>query len=360
MTDTAAAVIVPAPDFGAELAFWQGQGFRLEAIWPADDPAVAVVSRGAMTLRLEREATGAPAVHLAGEGAAQVSPGGTRVRFGPMVPALSMPKVQHGFGVRRLADGAPWVIGRAGMQYRDLVPDRLGGAIVASHIRIPDGGPVPDMVHYHTVGFQLIFCHKGWVDLVYEDQGPPFRLDAGGCVVQPPEIRHRVLCASDEIEVVEIGVPAVHVTTIDHGMRLPNDRLARDRLFQGQRFVWQKADAAVWTPARQAGFVSRDTTIAENTGDVAGVRVLRFDGGPTAPFRHGGEIYFTFVRAGMCVLRTSGEDHTLTAADAVVLPPGQDAQYQLCSDDLELLEVTLPGRPSFVQTAPGKPYSGFR
>jgi hypothetical protein len=43
--------------------------------------------------------------------------------------------------------------------------------MIASHIRIPDGGPVPDMVHFHKVGFQLIFCIKGWVDVVYEDQG---------------------------------------------------------------------------------------------------------------------------------------------------------------------------------------------
>ena len=117
--------------------------------------------------------------------------------------------------VKRLKDEAPWIIGRAGMHYRDLIPDRLGGSIIASHIRIPDGGPVPDMVHYHTVGFQLIYCYKGWVDLVYEDQGPAFRLHEGNCVIQPPKIRHKVLYASDNIEVIEIGVPAEHVTTID-------------------------------------------------------------------------------------------------------------------------------------------------
>ena len=119
-----------------------------------------------------------------------------------------------------MADQAPWVIGRAGMEYRDLIPSRLGGSIIASHIRIPDGGPVPDMVHFHSVGFQLIYCYKGWVDLVYEDQGPPFRLHAGNCVIQPPEIRHRVLFASENIEVIEIGVPAEHVTTIDHALRV--------------------------------------------------------------------------------------------------------------------------------------------
>jgi len=72
------------------------------------------------------------------------------------------------------------------------------------------------MVHYHTVGFQLIYCYKGWVRLVYEDQGEPFILNAGDCVTQPPQIRHRVLEASDELQVIEIGVPAEHVTTIDH------------------------------------------------------------------------------------------------------------------------------------------------
>jgi quercetin dioxygenase-like cupin family protein len=150
------------------------------------------------------------------------APNGTRVEIAPLDPELTIPPTAHEFAVRRLADEAPWVIGRAGMHYRDLVPSRLGGSMIASHIRIPDGGPVPDVVHYHTVGFQLIFCYRGWVDLVYEDQGPPFRLHAGNCVIQPPEIRHRVLHASPNIEVIEIGVPAEHVTTIDHAMDLPN------------------------------------------------------------------------------------------------------------------------------------------
>ena len=61
-------------------------------------------------------------------------------------------------------------VGRAGMLYRDLLPDRAGGAVIASHIRIPSGGPVPDYVHFHRVAFQLIFCLDGWVDVVYEGQ----------------------------------------------------------------------------------------------------------------------------------------------------------------------------------------------
>ena len=112
---------------------------------------------------------------------------------------------------------------------RLLISSRLGGSIIASHIRIPDGGPVPDMVHFHKVGFQLIFCYRGWVEVLYEDQGGPIRLQAGDCFIQPPEIRHRVMEASEGIEVIEIGVPADHITEIEHEMTLPTDQLRPDR-----------------------------------------------------------------------------------------------------------------------------------
>ncbi len=361
ITETAALAeaVLPAPDMAAELAFWTARGFRLDAIWPADDPEVARLSGQGLRLRLERGAHGTTTLRLETGGEDTTSPGGTRLLHGPGAPEFGVPKVQQGFALRRLSDGAPWVIGRAGMQYRDLVPDRLGGAIIASHIRIEGGGPVPDTVHYHTVGFQLIFCHRGWVDLVYEDQGAPFRLMAGDCVIQPPEIRHRVLEASDEIEVIEIGVPAVHVTTIDHDMTLPNGRVDPERRFGGQRFVHHREAEAEWEPARQAGFVSRDTTIAANTGDVAGVRVLRSAGAVAEKFVQDADIHFTFVRAGTMTLEVDGERHAVAASDAFVLPPGVPVRYADGSEDLELLEVTLPGSPQVrgVQV-PGGPASG--
>ena len=86
--------------------------------------------------------------------------------------------------------------GRAGMLYRDLIPSRLGGRYIASHITIPDGGPVADWVHFHRIALQMIFVRRGWVRVVYEDQGEPFVMNAGDMVLQPPEIRHRVLESS--------------------------------------------------------------------------------------------------------------------------------------------------------------------
>ena len=130
----------------------------------------------------------------------------------------------------RLKDAA-WGTGRAGMSYRDLLPNREGGRFIASHIRIHEGGPVPDYEHYHEVRFQMIYCYRGWVRLVYEDQGPPFVLQAGDCVLQPPLIRHRVLECASGLEVVEVSSPAEHPTFVDHAMTLPTDAHRPDRCF---------------------------------------------------------------------------------------------------------------------------------
>lgn len=359
MTEIRAEIRLPTQELRDDIPFFtRVLKMRMDMIYPADDPQVAVFSGHGLRVRVEKGASEAPGTlriltddpdDFAGGRRALTAPNGTKVEIDDLNPPLILPQTEHAFVVRRLADQAPWIIGRAGMQYRDLIPSRLGGSIIASHIRIPDGGPVPDMVHYHTVGFQLIFCYRGWVDLVYEDQGPPFRLHAGNCVIQPPRIRHRVLYASDNIEVIEIGVPAEHVTTIDHEMTLPNDRINPDRDFDGQRFVHHEADAATWVPFRLPGFVGRDTTIAEHTQGVAGVHVVRRGKGDPVWTRHDGDILFTFVMEGSMTLEGDGkEPFALSPGDAFVIPPGMKTRYADPSEDLELLEVALPG--SFATT----------
>jgi quercetin dioxygenase-like cupin family protein len=354
---TCAEVCLPTQDLRGDIGFFtKTLGLRMEMIYPADDPAVAVFSGHGLRVRLDAGLSHS-AGHLlircddvdgfADGERALISPGGTHITIEALHEPVVMPETIHSFVVRRLKDQAPWVIGRAGMHYRDLIPDRLGGSIIASHIRIPDGGPVPDMVHYHTVGFQLIFCYRGWVDLVYEDQGEPFRLYAGNCVIQPPEIRHRVLFASDNIEVIEIGVPAEHVTTIDHDMELPNGPANPDRVFQGQRFVHHKAEEATWKPFRIPHLQSRDTTIAAHTSNVAGVHVVRAgdnEGTKVAKWsKHTTDILFTFVMEGTMTLEGEGrEPYPLEAGDAFVIPPDMKTRYADISADLELLEVSLP------------------
>ncbi len=354
MSDTIAEVRLPTHELRDDLPFFtKVLGMRLDMIYPADDPSIAVFSGHGLRVRVEKDAPDPPGTIRIltddPEGFAQgqrvlQAPNGTRIEIEERNPPLVLPETRHSFVVRRLADQAPWVIGRAGMNYRDLVPDRLGGAMIASHIRIPDGGPVPDMVHYHRVGFQLIFCIHGWVDVLYEDQGGLLRLTAGDCFIQPPEIRHRVMEASDDLQVIEIGVPADHVTEIDHEMTLPTDTLRPDREWQGQRFVHNLAADAEWQRFRLPGYICRDTSISENTGTVAGVQVVRRGEGTPVWATHECDILFGFVMGGTVTLEGEGRDpFALETGDAYVIPPGMRTRLSDPSDDIEILEVTLPG-----------------
>ena len=353
-----AELLLPSRDLHADLAFFRERlGFRLDSIFPADDPAQAVLSGHGVCIRLERgaaEAPGAIRLHCEdpaafGNGAQDLhAPGGTRIELRDLHPRLRRPPTRHALVVQReRAKGGAWAVGRAGMHYRDLIPGRLGGAIVASHIRIPEAGPVPDDVHYHIAVFQLIFCYRGWVDLVYEDQGPPFRLEAGDCLIQPPQIRHRVLESSAGLEVIEIAVPAEHLTALDHTLELPTGRLRPQRDFGGQRFCRHTARDAVWNPARLPGFSACDTGIAVASGGVANAQVARRSNGAgsdAAETSHDADILFTFVLEGAMTLRVpEGETWALRAGDAFVLPPGLRSACERCTDDLALLEVSLPG-----------------
>jgi len=350
--DIFAEVLLPTDELRDDLPFYtETLGMQLDSIYPADDPSTASFSGHGLRVCIDKHAnvsTGTLRIltdnieGFANGATSLVAPNGTRIEIAALTPRVEQPATQHEFVVRRLKDEAPWVIGRAGMHYRDLVPSRLGGSIIASHIRIPDGGPVPDMVHYHTVGFQLIFCLKGWVDVLYEDQGDMMRLEAGDCVTQPPKIRHRVCHASSDIEVLEIGVPAEHVTTIDHDFILPNGKGDTNREWDGQTFVHHIKSNANWQAHRIPGFTCRDTGIFKGTNGVASIVVARYDNGSPPATSHNADINFSFVMQGKVTLSANDQTtYDLEAGDAFVVPPGTNTQFSRCSDNLEILEAAI-------------------
>jgi mannose-6-phosphate isomerase-like protein (cupin superfamily) len=352
-----AEVVLPCAELEATLAFFTDWlGFRVDAIFPADDPAVAVLSAFGVRLRLQRGSTGDagtlrllcndPAAVAAGADQL-IAPNGTRIELVAAEPLLQLPPLQPAFVLSRRSDNGQWHGGRAGMRYRDLIPDRLGGRFIASHILIPDGGPVADYVHFHNIRFQMIDCYRGWVSVVYEDQGPPFVMQAGDCVLQPPQIRHRVLESSPGLEVIEIGCPAEHETRADHDLQLPTAQLNPQRDFGGQRFVWHRAADASWQPWRACqigGFEERDSGIGVATSGLAGVRVVRpASARATATCRHELEFCFWFVLTGTLTLTAAEYGiQTMAAGDCCVLPAQLGYVLSGCSADLELLEVTLP------------------
>jgi len=273
-------------DLAAELDFWTTDiGLQLQEIYPADAPRTAVVQGHGLRLRLRQGiGNGLREVELLSDDGhwdphrdrGLVSPGGLRVRVLPVRQHLPAPKAIQATVLTRAEGSATWEIGRAGMRYRDLLPARHGGAFIASHIRIVEGGPVPDYVHHHAIRFQLIFCRRGWVRVAYEGQGETLLMEPGDCVLQPPHIRHRVPESSPGAEVVEIVTPAEHVTLTDPQMVLPStERLPADHRFGGQRFVHHRGGHAAWRPWRLDGFEEQDTGIAQATQGLAGVRVLR-------------------------------------------------------------------------------------
>jgi mannose-6-phosphate isomerase-like protein (cupin superfamily) len=350
-----AHVVVTTTCFADDLAaLTERHGFRVDAIYPADSPSTAIVSAHGVRLRLEAGDTPHPVrLHLISDDRRGTSelPGGSTIEFRPFSTTYEL--VDNRPSLVFSHDDGERGTGRAGMRYRDLVPDRWGGRFVASHIVIPEGGPVPDYVHFHKVRFQMIFVKTGWVRLVYEDQGEPFVMVAGDCVLQPPQIRHRVLESSPGLEVIEIGCPALHETIADWSMTLPNGGSGHDpdRTWDEQAFVLHVAEGATYQPWRLAGWEYRDTGIGRATGGLAGARVAR-------PVAAGGEsradtttaadeFELLVVLSGAVTFETDEPDgHTvrqrLPGSSSVAVPPGLRYRLLEPDDSCELLEVTMP------------------
>jgi quercetin dioxygenase-like cupin family protein len=349
-----AEIVLPCAELVETLRFYvETLGFRVDAIHPADDPRVAVLSGHGLRLRLERGAQAAPGLlrfackdpsAFAGGATELVAPNGTRIELVPSNPPVVLPALRPSFVLSRLRD-ATFVEGRASMRYRDLIPDRQGGRFIASHIEIRDGGPVPDYVHFHAIAFQTIYCAKGWVRVVYEDQGEPFVLHAGDCALQPPRIRHRVLECSPGLEVVEVSAPAEHETFADHDLGLPTTTLRPERRFGGQRFVRHEASRAQWTARGTSGFEARDLGIADATDGLVAVSVVRATGAAqVTPNSHEDELQLRFVLAGSATLVCEGRGEArIVEGDAFCVPAGVPHALRDVSHDLELLEVVVPG-----------------
>lgn len=349
-TSAKASISVSGHPFNETLAFFTDDlGFQLDRISPADDPTMAIVSQGGLSLCLDpaiTEVASSPVVRIESGAAPSITaPNGVEIEFvEPAVDTVVLPGLAPELVVSLAGDESNWVIGRAGMRYRDLIPSRLGGRFIASHIEVCDGGPVPDLVHHHAIRFQMIFVHRGWVDVVYEDQGEPFRLQAGDGVLQPPHIRHRVLESSAGAQVVEIGCPAEHDTFFDYDLELPTSTIDRDRDFGGQTFVRHQQTETPWGPSTHAGFEVQHTAIEQATQGLASVRVLRnSDETSTTPTHHDGEFWFLFVLDGSAsFVVDDSQDVELSAGDSVTIPAGSTWNLDNASPELTLLEVVVP------------------
>jgi quercetin dioxygenase-like cupin family protein len=104
---------------------------------------------------------------------------------------------------------APLVKGRREFfQYRDFgVSDASDGVMRAQMIIGSKGMSKPTGWHYHQCEAQFVYGVKGWVDLEFED-GRKIRLKAGESLMIPGGMRHNETATSEELELLEVSVPA--------------------------------------------------------------------------------------------------------------------------------------------------------
>jgi hypothetical protein len=95
-------------------------------------------------------------------------------------------------------------------KYRDLgVADASGGVARAHVIRLigPCNPDVVSKLHFHDVDFQMVYVLKGWVKTYMEGVGETM-FQTGSSWTQPPRIKHLIMDYSDDVELLEVILPA--------------------------------------------------------------------------------------------------------------------------------------------------------
>src|SRR5215207_1879670 len=99
---------------------------------------------------------------------------------------------------------------RAYAHYRDLgIADATHGLAQAHVIRLqgPCNPAEVSKLHLHHVDFQMVYVLKGWVKTYMEGQGETL-MKEGSAWTQPPRIKHLIMDYSDDVELLEVILPA--------------------------------------------------------------------------------------------------------------------------------------------------------
>ena len=95
-------------------------------------------------------------------------------------------------------------------QYRDLGISEASHGLAQAHvIRLigPCNPAEVSKLHYHDVEFQMVYVLKGWVKTYMEGQGETL-MKEGSSWTQPPRIKHLIMDYSDDVELLEVILPA--------------------------------------------------------------------------------------------------------------------------------------------------------
>ena len=116
-----------------------------------------------------------------------------------------------------LADAKTAVFEREGLradaEYRDLgLADATGGRIGVKHIRAIKPLPAPTGWHWHDMSAHFVYVLRGSLTFRFAGVQGDVVVHAGSGLSQPAGVAHNVVARSDDLEVLEINVPAVYGT----------------------------------------------------------------------------------------------------------------------------------------------------
>jgi mannose-6-phosphate isomerase-like protein (cupin superfamily) len=102
---------------------------------------------------------------------------------------------------------------RADVEYRDLgLAAATQGRIGVKHIRAIMPLPAPTGWHWHDMTAHYVFVLKGSLTFRFAGIEGEVTVTAGSGLSQPAGVAHNVVARSDDLEVLEINVPAQYGT----------------------------------------------------------------------------------------------------------------------------------------------------
>ncbi|MBN9063752.1 MAG: cupin [Rhizobiales bacterium 65-9] len=98
---------------------------------------------------------------------------------------------------------------RADVEYRDLgLAKATGGKVGAKHIRAIKPFEKETGWHWHDMTGHFVFVLRGWISFRYEGVDGDVTARAGACLSQPAGVPHNVVGRADDLELIEINMPA--------------------------------------------------------------------------------------------------------------------------------------------------------
>ncbi len=170
-------------------------------------PTSRAASRASAQKRSARKAAGKPASKTAAKSSTRKK---LKAKARAVPPAKrARPKqriaISHYRDEDFKADGL-----RAYAHYRDLGVAAASHGLAQAHvIRLigPCNPAEVSKLHFHDVEFQMVYVLKGWVKTYMEGQGETL-MKEGSAWTQPPRIKHLIMDYSDDVELLEVILPA--------------------------------------------------------------------------------------------------------------------------------------------------------